>query len=117
MLREETSGAAGAVASATGKLHLQPVAPMVPRAHLNGTGRPGLLNPLVEVMARGSAFIDALAAAAPHARDYYVIGDAAYPQARVEHEARLRRAKDLLAEIEAIAMAVYDQGRGRERAA
>lgn len=53
----------------------------------------------------------------PHGRDYYVIGDGAHAQARAEHENRAHRLHDLLAEIDAIAMAVHDQGRGRERAA
>ena len=40
-----------------------------------------------------------------------------WPARKVEHDARLHRLDDLLGEIEVVMLAVYDQGRSRERAA
>jgi len=120
MLREETTGTAREAVAASGRLHLSHVEPMAPLVHLNGTGRNGLIDPLVEVLAQGRVFSDALAKTAPHARDYYVMGEAAHSQAHAEHYTRMLRLTELLAEVETIALAVYDavydQG-GRERAA
>jgi hypothetical protein len=117
MLREETNGAAREAVAASGRLHLSHVEPIVPLVHWNGSGSDGLIDPLVEAIAQGRAFSDALAKTAPHGRDYYPLGDAALARAQGEHHSRMHRLNDLLAEAETIALAVHDQGRSRERAA
>ena len=82
MLREETSGAAREAVAASGRLHLSHVEPMMPRVHLNGTSRQDLLVQLEGVAIEGFRLLEAMGQAAPNGRDYYVIGDKAWLQAR-----------------------------------
>lgn len=74
-----------------------------PTIHLNGTSRESLTEAYVEA---GSALRDALqalTAAEPNARDYYPQGHGAFEQACLEHLARLRRVREVLDEVEALA--------------
>lgn len=80
----------------------QTVTLIVPTVHLNGTSGPALLEQLREAHRAGEKFLDVLAQAAPHGRDYYPQGADAYPRARKEHEARLSRVHAVLLELEAV---------------
>lgn len=65
-----------------------------PAIHLNGTSTSELLAQYRAAVAGVNAAVDALCAARPHARDYYMT-EGAYERARDEHEARL----DLLVKV------------------
>lgn len=53
----------------------------------------------------------ALSDASPHGRDYYIKGPASENIAIAEHQARMRKIEEVSAEIEAIVMNIYEQGR------
>ena len=64
---------------------------IAPRVHLNGTSKASLLHAIRDASTAIRNATDKLRDTAPHARDYYVIGTEAYPQARKEYETRLKR--------------------------
>lgn len=82
---------------------------VAPTVHLNGTSGSDLREQLHRAHEVVRLAADALQAAAPNARDYYVQGAAAFPRARDEHYARLRKLGEIKLELEAIAVAVCDQ--------
>lgn len=75
---------------------------MTPSVHLNGTPRDRLLEQLETAGSALRRAIGCLHDAAPNARDYYTQGDHAYTAAAREHNARIARVHDVLAEIQAI---------------
>ena len=75
---------------------------ITPHVHLNGTGRAALELQLETAANALLAAIGALELAAPNARDYYPLGDDAYPKARDEHNARIGKLADVLHELQAI---------------
>ena len=79
---------------------------IAPRVHLNGTSRGSLLASIIEASQTISLAIDALRNTAPHGRDYYVISDNAYTQARTEYEARLTRLHETNNELIAMYRAI-----------
>lgn len=83
-----------------------------PTVHLNGTGRDALVEAFTDARNAVIAAIGALSACAPNARDYYPQGAAAYPEARREHEARLRALSKLNEELAALAEAASDAPQG-----
>lgn len=83
----------------------------IPTMHSNGTGAAILVAQNRDASAAVRAAMDALASAAPHARDYYVQGPDAYLKARAEHDARMGALRKIHDEIRAIAIAVSRQGR------
>lgn len=74
----------------------------VPTVHLNGTSGPALLEQLTEAHRAGTTFLEKLAQASPHGRDYYPQGPDAYLTASREHEARMKLVRGVLLELEAI---------------
>ena len=74
----------------------------IPTLHLNGSSKESLREQLMDAYTGVRKAIDAVCAAAPHGRDYYVQGPDAYPQARRDHESRLARLKSVQDEILAI---------------
>ena len=56
-------------------------------------------------------FEKALIEARPNARDYYVAGDGAFREANDQHLARLRKLKEVMDDLVAIAQGVQSQGR------
>lgn len=81
----------------------------VPTVHLNGTGGKQLQAQLRAQAEAIQAAIDALAANAPHGRDYYVQHDDAYSIARAQHDARLAALRKILEELATIHDHVTDQ--------
>jgi len=81
---------------------------MKPTVHMNGTSRESLLegycNAINALQEAGSK----LAAAAPNGRDYYVQGGDATKLAMDQHYARMAKLKEVIAELETIAMHVAD---------
>ena len=80
----------------------------VPTVHLNGTSRDELLR---QVQDAGQALwqaIDALAKAAPNARDYYPQGVVAYPAARGEHDRRCQALRKVYHELTQLSEAIAD---------
>lgn len=77
--------------------------PALPTVHLNGTGVDALFNEAVEAGEALRTAAEAVARAAPNARDYYPQGPGAFDEAQREHEARLAALARLAADYEAIA--------------
>lgn len=75
----------------------------LPTIHLNGTSKAALLD---AYEAAGSAVLaasEALAEAAPNARDYYPQGDGAFKQAQEEHNVRMMKLNSVLFELQQLA--------------
>lgn len=83
-----------------------------PRVHLNGTAKTSLMEGYSDALVALNKAHHALCQTAPHMRDYYVQpdGDLRFKWAQENHIARLKRLEDTIAEIEALGIAVSDQG-------
>lgn len=86
----------------------------VPTIHLNGSGAESLREGYIDAYQAVEAAIQAVMAAAPHGRDYYVQPGDAYEAARAEHVSRLARLLTVKDELEALALAVSRQQRERD---
>lgn len=78
----------------------------VPTIHMNGTSKNALLEQYCDAI---TALHDAgrkLAAAAPNGRDYYVQGGDAIRRAMDQHDARMRKLREIINELEKIAEAL-----------
>lgn len=78
----------------------------VPTVHLNGTACDSLLDAHCGAGSALRAALDALELTAPNPRDYYPQGDAAFAAAKREHADRVGRLRSVLAELEALAVAI-----------
>lgn len=80
---------------------------IAPIVHLNGDTKETLLDaelrPALEALRRA---IDEVQAMMPHARNYYVAGELAYPKARREHIDRLRALQFVYDQLEAMHTAI-----------
>jgi hypothetical protein len=85
-----------------------------PTIHLNGSSPDSLIEENLAALRALQAAVEALQAASPNGRDYYVSGPEAYPQARKEHEARLHRLAETMRELAGIIAAIADQMEARE---
>lgn len=82
----------------------------VPTVHLNGTGKRGLTEPLLDAYRAVREACAALNQTAPHARDYYVQEDPqAYEKAREQYEARGRKLVEVMDELMVLAVEIQDQ--------
>lgn len=86
-----------------------------PTVHLNGSSADTLLEGYEAAAESLGAALEALAGAAPNARDYYVQGPSAFEEARREHVARLEKVTAVLEEIRLLHRAVYRQKDARKR--
>lgn len=77
-----------------------------PTVHLNGTGARQLAEQYETAYRALTAALEALAAARPHGRDYYVQNPDAYTAARDEHQVREQAVEAVRDEIEALYHAV-----------
>lgn len=82
----------------------------VPTVHINGTHRDSLLEQQTEACAALTRALDAMRAAAPNARDFYVQGPEAFEQAVAEHASRVKAVDRVRMEHVAIAEDIADQG-------
>lgn len=82
----------------------------LPAIHTGGTSKTELLDQATYAGDMMRSAIDALGAAAPNARDYYVIGPDAYSRARAQHEDRLKRLTQIRKELEQITEGIADGG-------
>ena len=78
----------------------------VPLVHLNGTSRAELLEGYSDAVRALHHAGRALAKAAPNARDYYPLGPGAFAKAADQHEARMAKLREVINELEAVAMAI-----------
>jgi recombinational DNA repair ATPase RecF len=83
----------------------------IPRVHLNGTGKEGLLEPIKDAL---EALRDAerkMALTGPHMRDYYVQENAedVFAKARAEHDERMLALREIIEQYEQIGEKVVDQ--------
>jgi hypothetical protein len=78
----------------------------IPTVHLNGTSREELSRLYQEAYTAIGEAGRALAKAYPNGRDYYPQGADAINKAMREHEARMRKLKEVQDEIEQIAEAI-----------
>jgi hypothetical protein len=89
-----------------------PASPQAPFIHLNGSGRPRLIEQLTDVHEAATALLEALSRATPHGRDYYPLGDRAFQRARAEHQARIAKVTDILTDVADIRLQLIDRGGG-----
>ncbi len=80
----------------------------LPTVHLNGTSRQELLQQFLAARTALRAARDAMCAAAPNGRDYYVQNTGAFSIARDQHTERLQRIEALIAEYETLAEGVIE---------
>ena len=83
---------------------------MIPTVHLNGTGKQNLLKELEVAYAAVSTTIDVLRQVTVHGRDFYPQGDHAYPQARIEMDARLSALSAIQDDLLTMHLAIDEQG-------
>jgi hypothetical protein len=82
-----------------------------PMIHLNGTSKDVLATQYNDAVTVLRGAIQALEDAAPNARDYYPMGEAAPLQAIREHGERLKKLRSVLSELTEIRDACIEQGR------
>ena len=82
----------------------------IPTVHLNGTSKSDLLDQFCEAINSLHEAGWALAKAAPNGRDYYVQPGNSIAVAIDQHDARMNKLREVVSELEEIAMAVSDQG-------
>jgi hypothetical protein len=101
----EARAMAGRMAASTGDTYYvvdgsgMPVGGIAPMVHLNGTSRDELESQLAKAEGAVRLAIDAVAECSPNARDYYPLGDTAFPMARDQHRSRLQRLEAVRAEL------------------
>ena len=81
-------------------------APQAPLVHMNGTSRDTLASVNTHARLCLREALEALGDAQPNARDYYLLGDAAWARAQSEHAARMTALRNVLAEMNALALAI-----------
>ena len=87
-----------------------------PTLHLNGTAGADLQDQVTDAMLALHTAINALQAAGPNGRDYYVQRDVtAFAQAQQQHEDRLARLEAVQAELVAIVESIHAQMAERSR--
>lgn len=79
---------------------------IVPVVHLNGTSRDALVSQANAAVMALDIALGALQLAAPHARDYYPLGNGAYTRAEAEHRSRYERVSSARDELMAIGEAL-----------
>lgn len=72
----------------------------LPTIHLNGTSKTALFDGYMAAVSAVYAASEALAEAAPNARDYYPQGDGAFKQAQDEHNVRMMKLNSVLFELQ-----------------
>lgn len=82
---------------------------IAPLVHMNGSGYNRLATGLDVALQRLTSALDALCAAAPHARDYYPLGDGVYEQARAQWEAHYAAVLAAHDYVEAVYVKVDEQ--------
>jgi hypothetical protein len=80
----------------------------LPTIHLNGSGRSHLQEEYNAALHALRVSLEAMAHSPPNARDYYPQGDNAFAEARAEHEARMRKINELVADYEKIVEHLYE---------
>ncbi len=86
-----------------------------PRIHNNGSDGDKLFQDVSSAIASLRQSIAHLEITEPHARDYYVIGDDAYSDARHEYAERCYKVTQVLKELEYIQESILDQIESRAR--
>ena len=76
---------------------------MTPTIHSNGTSQEALFNQYCNANLAIEAALDAMIAAAPHGRDYYLQGPDAFAQAQDEHTQAIKAINDLAKRYVALA--------------
>ena len=82
----------------------------IPTVHMNGTQQQELVDQQLDAMDGLRAGLHKLKQAGPNARDYYPQGPDAFPQANEEHLARVKAVEGVIADLEALALAITDGG-------
>ena len=74
---------------------------ILPLIHLNGSGMNNLLFPAEAAQGALNTAANQLRAMAPHGRDYYPLGDAAFEAAAQEHVLLCAKLAEVIAQIDA----------------
>lgn len=86
---------------------------IMPTLHLNGTSKNALLDQYCDAAHAVDAAITSLCENGPNGRDYYPQGDDAFTQARDQHEARVKKLREVRKELNEIAECIADAEGGR----
>lgn len=81
----------------------------IPTVHRNGTAYKDLFEPVCTAMNAIRAADKALIEVTPNGRDYYPQGDSAFSDARQQHERRRLALRDMLSELQELAIGIQDQ--------
>ena len=79
---------------------------MVPTTHLNGTSKQSLLDAISNAVHALHEAGSAVAQTCPNGRDYYPQGDKVIFVALDQHEARMKKLREVIDELEQIGMAI-----------
>lgn len=90
----------GATAVRLAELVVGPQTFTVPTVHLNGTSKQALVDQYQDSAVALAEAIRVISTNGPNGRDYYLQGPDAIKRADQEHEARLRRLREVLADLE-----------------
>lgn len=82
----------------------------VPSVHLNGTSQGELMEHHLDVLSALRHSEKRMALNCPNGRDFYVQKTGAFEAAMHQHQERVERLRSIIAEVEAIAEAISDQG-------
>jgi hypothetical protein len=80
----------------------------MPTIHFNGTNGRDLLEQYCEIGRAIANAIEKMVHNGPNGRDYYPLGPAAFSIAASEHEARIKKLREVREEIEQIAEHIAD---------
>lgn len=81
---------------------------ILPTIHMNGTSKAALLEQCCDAIDAMHTAGKALAQFCPNGRDYYPQGPAATGKALDQHEARMKKLRDIIAELEKIGEHISD---------
>jgi hypothetical protein len=84
-----------------------------PTLHLNGTSKGALLDQYCDAAHAVDAAVTSLCENGPNGRDYYPQGQPAFFQAQAEHDARVKKLRQVRKELNEIAEYIADAEGGR----
>lgn len=87
----------------------------IPTIHLNGTSAESLLEDLMDAYRDIGQAIQSMRHVTPNARDYYVQGEEAGAEARLQHQQRVMKLNDIRDELQTIILGIQDQQEERNR--
>ncbi len=87
----------------------------IPTVHMNGTSAESLIDDAMKAYQAVGNALEAMRAVTPNARDYYVKGEEAAAEARLQHQLRVMKLTDVRDDLQTIILGIQDQQEERTR--